>query len=386
MAPLKIAKRGDVPPFQALEMLALANACMRRGDHIVHMEVGQPATPAPAAALLAARQAMDSNPIGYTEAFGLPELRERIARHYAECYQHHVTPGQIAVTTGSSAGFLLAFLAAFDVGDRLALAAPAYPAYRVLLKALGIEAIEIPTDAKTRFQLTPEILEQIGGPIHGLLIASPANPTGSMLSKEELAALAAYCRARSIRLVSDEIYHGIHYGEAPHTAMAFNSKAIVINGFSKYFSMTGWRLGWMVVPDDLLRPVESLAQSLYISPPTLSQFAGKAALDCRVELDGHVAIYRRNRDLLLEALPSLGIRDWAPADGGFYLYADISPISNDSVAFCEAALKEAGVAMTPGTDFDSGRGCHFVRLSYAGAPKDIALAIDRLKAWRKISS
>jgi aspartate/methionine/tyrosine aminotransferase len=379
---LKTSKRGAVAPFIVMDVLRAANERAARGESVLHLEVGQPATAAPAVVIEAAKAALDGDRIGYTEAFGIPELRARIARHYADYYGMPVDEERVVVTTGSSGAFLLAFLSAFDVGDRVALAAPGYPAYRNILSALGLEAVEIPTGPETRFQPTPELIETLDGPIDGLIVASPANPTGTMMTPEELVRLAVYCDAQSIRLVSDEIYHGITFGGRAATAMASSDHAFVVNSFSKYFCMTGWRLGWMIVPEDLVRPIECLAQNLYISPPTLSQHAAVAAFDCAAELDGHVARYARNRDVLLERLPAAGLENLAPVEGAFYIYADAGQITNDSEALCRKVLDETGVAMTPGTDFDTQRGHRFVRISFAGTTEDMATAGDRLAAWR----
>jgi aspartate/methionine/tyrosine aminotransferase len=294
-----------------------------------------------------------------------------------------VPPERVVVTTGSSGAFLLSFLAAFDHGDRVALADPGYPAYRNILKAIGVEAVGIAADAHSRFQPTPDLLDRVAGGMDGLIVASPANPTGSMMSPDELEAVMRWCRAKGVRFISDEIYHGITYGRPVATALSYGDDAIVINSFSKYFSMTGWRLGWMIVPPDLLRAVEVLAQNLFISPPSLPQSAAVAAFDAKEELDANVARYRANRDLLLAELPAAGFTEFAPADGAFYLYANVAPMTNDSEAFCKRMLAEAGVAATPGTDFDPGRGRAFVRFSYAGTQADMVEAARRLKAWRR---
>ena len=380
---LKASKRGEVAPFIVMDVLRAANERAARGESVLHLEVGQPASSAPAAVIEAAKSALDGDRIGYTEAFGIAGLRDRIARHYADYYGTPVDAERIVVTTGSSGAFLLAFLSAFDVGDRVALAAPGYPAYRNILSALGLVPVEIPTGPETRFQPTPELIDALDAPIDGLIVASPANPTGTMMKPEELSRLVRYCDDQGIRLVSDEIYHGITFGGRAATALASSGHAFVVNSFSKYFCMTGWRLGWMVVPEDLLRPIECLAQNLYISPPTLSQHAAVAAFDCAAELDGHVARYARNRDILLDRLPAAGLENLAPVDGAFYIYADVSRISNDSEELCRRVLAETGVAMTPGTDFDTRRGHRFVRISFAGSTEDMTVAADRLVDWRR---
>lgn len=378
---MKISRRGQVPPFIVMDVMTAAAAREKTHGDVLHLEVGQPSTPAPAGVLAAAQAALRDDKIGYTVALGIPPLRQAIADHYGRAYGTAVAPERVVVTTGSSGAFLLAFLAAFDVGDRVALAAPGYPAYRNILTALGIEAVEIPAGPDTRYQPTPELLEKHGGKLDGLIIASPANPTGTMLSPEALADLTAYCDSRSIRLVSDEIYHGITYGMGTATALQTSGSAVVVNSFSKYYSMTGWRLGWLVLPEELLRPVECLAQNLTISPPTLSQYAAAAAFDCGEELDRNVARYARNRSLLLEALPRAGFDRLAPADGAFYLYAEIGHLTNDSVEFCRRMLAETGVAATPGVDFDPVRGHATMRFSFAGATEAMAEAADRLHRW-----
>jgi aspartate/methionine/tyrosine aminotransferase len=380
---LKVARRGAVPPFIAMEVLRDANERAARGENVLHLEVGQPSTGAPRAVIEAAKRALDRDQLGYTEALGIPLLRQRVARHYRDMYGVSIDPARVVITTGSSGAFLLGFLAAFDPGDRVALAAPGYPAYRNILVALGISPVNLLTGAGTRFQPTPALLDQVDGRIDGLIVASPSNPAGTMTDADSLRRLHDYCRARQIRMVSDEIYHGITYGMRPTTALAFGDDAIVINSFSKYFSMTGWRLGWMIAPTDLLRPIECLAQNLFISPPTLSQIAASAVFDCRDELEANVRRYAENRGLLLRQLPRAGFDRLAPADGAFYIYADVSQLTKDSEEFCRRMLADTGVAATPGVDFDAERGHQFIRFSFAGSAADIAAAADRLLAWRK---
>jgi aspartate/methionine/tyrosine aminotransferase len=379
---LKQARRGLVPPFIVMDVLRAANQRAARGEAVLHLEVGQPFTPAPRGVLEAAKAALSGDRLGYTDALGVPPLREAIARYYKAVHRRDLDPSRVVVTTGSSGAFILGFLACFDAGDRVALASPGYPAYRNILKALDVSVVEIPVGPETNFQPTPELLAQAEGRIDGLIVASPANPTGTMIGPEPFRRLAVHCRDKGIRLVSDEIYHGITYQTPAETALAFDDNAIVVNSFSKYFSMTGWRLGWMVVPPDLLRGVECLAQNLFISPPTLSQLAAVAAFDCREELDGHVARYARNRALLLSELPKAGFGRLAAAEGAFYLYADISDRTNDSDQFCQKLLAETGIAATPGIDFDPGRGNRSVRFCFAGSEEEIATAAKLLKAWR----
>ena len=380
---LKVSNRADISPFIVMDVMRAANRREATGKDVLHLEVGQPDTAAPGPVLAAAKSALDANRLGYTDALGIPALRARLARHYQDFYGADVDAQRIVVTTGSSGAFLLSFLAAFDQGDRVGLALPGYPAYKNILAALDIEVVEIPVDGSTRFQPTAAILEQLDTPLDGLIIASPSNPTGSMLDAGEFQLLADWCRAKGVRLISDEIYHGITYGTAPVSALQLDENAIVINSFSKYFSMTGWRLGWMILPEDLARAVECLTQNFFISPPTLAQIAAASVFDCYDELDANVARYAKNRAVLLERLPGAGFEDLAPPDGAFYIYANVAHLTNDSQKFCASMLAETGVAATPGIDFDPGRGASFVRFSYAGATGDMERAVDKLKAWLK---
>ena len=388
---LKSSNRGQISPFIVMDVMRAANArdlAARSADErSVHLEVGQPGTPAPLAVREAARRALDDNRLGYTEALGIPPLRQRIARHYREAYGVEVAPERIVITTGSSGAFLLSFLAAFDAGERVALADPGYPAYRNILMALDLVPVGLPADHEHKFQPTPGLLEAGLGSgrerLAGLIVASPANPTGSMLSRADLKALIGWCAGHGVRLISDEIYHGICFGEKAATALEFTQDAIVVNSFSKYYSMTGWRLGWMVIPPDLARTVEVLAQNLFISPPTLPQLAALAAFEATEELDANVARYRRNRDLLLARLPQAGFERFASPDGAFYLYADVAHLTNDSEEFCRRMLSETGVAATPGTDFDPDRGRAYMRFSFAGTEADMEEAARRLVAWKR---
>ena len=379
---LKIAKRGTIPPFIVMDVMRAANERAAGGGDVLHLEVGQPGTDAPAPVMEAAREALGRELLGYTDAFGIESLRSRIARHYSETYGVDVDPGRVMVTTGSSAAFVLAFLGAFEAGDRVALASPGYPGYRNILKALGVEPVGLPVGPDSNFQPTPEVLEAAPGRVDGLIIGSPSNPTGTMIHRDRLEALVAYCADKEIRLISDEIYHGITYGETAETALAFTDEAVVINSFSKYFSMTGWRLGWMVFPERLSRSMECLGQNLYISPPTLSQFAAVTVFDCKDELDANVRRYARNRELLLGELPKAGFDELAPADGAFYLYAEVAHLTNDSQDFCRRMLSETGVAVTPGVDFDPERGSHYMRFSFSGPTEDMAEAARRLINWK----
>jgi aspartate/methionine/tyrosine aminotransferase len=377
---LRPSRRGLVPPFIAMDVLRAANERQAAGAEIIHLEVGQPGTSAPEAVLQAARRALVTEPIGYTDALGIAPLRRVIAEHYHAQYGVAVDPGEVVVTTGSSAAFLLAFLAAVEAGDRVGLAIPGYPAYRNILSALGIEPVLIAVGENTHYQPTPELLGDFGK-LDGLIIASPANPTGTMISAADLSRLVAWCRDRNIRLISDEIYHGITYETAAATARAFGREAVIVNSFSKYYSMTGWRLGWMLVPPDLARSVECLTQNFYISPPALSQIAALPVFGCRGELDGHVARYRTNRDLLIRTLGAAGLTRFAPAEGAFYLYVDISSLTGDSEKFCRRLLAETGIAVTPGLDFDPVQGGGWVRFSFAGSTESVAEAACRLKSW-----
>ncbi len=383
---IKTGRGAAAPPFLVMDVIAAANARAAAlppgAPRILRMEVGQPGTGAPAGAVAAATAALHGpTTLGYTEALGRPTLRARIARHYADWYGIDLPPGRIAVTTGASGAFPLAFLAAFDPGDRVALAAPFYPPYVNILTALGLRPVVIETGPDTRYQPTVAALERLDPPPDGLVVASPCNPAGTMLAPAELQAIATWCDRTGVRLVSDEIYHGLHYARPISTAAAFSPHAVVVNSFSKYFSMTGWRIGWMVLPEDLVRPVECLAQNMAISAPHISQVAAEAAFDCTVELDANVARYRRSRDLLLAALPGAGFPNVAAADGAFYIYADIAGRTNDSQAFCARMLEDAGIAAAAGVDFDRARGHRTLRFSYCGPEADMAEAAARLAAW-----
>ncbi len=380
---LKAAARGQVAPFIVMDVMQAAAERERGGGDVLHLEVGQPSTPAPKLVREAAKAALDQDRIGYTLAFGIDPLREAISRHYKDWYDVSVDPGRIAVTTGSSGAFQLAFLAAFEAGDKVAMVSPGYPAYRNILSALGVETILLNSGPEHRYQPTPDLLAPVADDLAGVIVASPSNPTGTMLGEAEMAALSSFCKARGIRLVSDEIYHGIQYGGRAVSALESDPEALIINSFSKYFSMTGWRLGWMVMPQDLARSVECLAQNFFISAPTLSQHAGAAAFQAQEELQANVARYARNREILLNELPRIGVDDLAPADGAFYIYANIARYTNDSVSFCRRLLSDTGVAMTPGVDFDPARGSATVRLSFAGAEADMTEACKRMGDWLK---
>jgi aspartate/methionine/tyrosine aminotransferase len=377
------SRRSDVPPFMVMDVMAAAARIEAQGGRVVHMEVGQPAARAPATAIAAARAALDSGDIGYTQALGIWPLRERIARHYAASHGVTVEPERIVVTTGSSAGFILAFLALFEPGDRVAVASPGYPPYRHILTALGCEPVMIEISAETGWAITVEALlaAHRRTPLKGVLVASPANPTGTMMRAEALADLIAAAEGEGIRFISDEIYHGLDYAFPAETAAKFSDRAVIVNSFSKYFCMTGWRVGWMVMPDALVRPVERLQQNLAISVPTLSQVAAAAAFDGRDEMEAVKHGYEENRRILVDGLPRAGLEKFLPVDGAFYLYADVSRFTDDSFDFAKRMLEEAGVAATPGIDFDPMRGKHFVRFCYAGSAGEMREAVTRIGNW-----
>ncbi len=382
---MQVAQRANVPPFHVMDLLAAAQRRQLSHGDLVNFVAGQPSTGAPRPVREEAKRLLDQDALGYTVATGIPALREAVAAHHQRTSGIEVTLEDVVLTTGSSGGFLLAFLAAFEVGDRVVMARPGYPCYRNVLTALGCEVVEIDCGPGTRFQPTVAQLEQLEGPVAGLVVASPANPTGTMLLPEELAALARWCEDHGVRLISDEIYHGISYaGPArPSSAWQTSRSGVVFGSFSKYFSMTGWRLGWMLVPEDLRRPVDVLTGNFTICPPVLSQYAALAAFtpESYAELDAHVARYATNRALLLDGLTRLGLDRLAPADGAFYVYADIGHLTDDSYSWCLRLLEETGVATAPGIDFDTDRGNQFVRLSFAGTEAEIAEGLARLRAW-----
>lgn len=383
--PRALSQRSGVPAFRVMDVMESAARREAAGESVIHMEVGQPGTPAPRPALEAVAKALTTDRLGYTTALGMPALRERIARHYHEWYGAQVDPSQVVVTSGSSAGFVLSFLALFDVGAKVVLPSPGYPCYRHILTALGQVPYVARTDALSRWMPTAAQLDAAAADgAEGLLIASPANPTGTMLDRARLTELAEACRRNRMWLISDEIYHGLTYDTPAQTALKVAPEAIVINSFSKYFSMTGWRIGWLIVPPPLVRPIERLAQNLYISPPGVSQVAALAAFEAREELEANKQVYRANRDLLLNELPKARFRKIVPADGAFYLYVDVSDLTSDSAAFCRQMLADTGVAATSGLDFDEERGQQFMRFSYAGTTAEMAEAAKRLRAWSNL--
>lgn len=380
---LTASRRGDVPPFMVMDVMAAAARIEATGGHVIHMEVGQPASPAPSTARAAAKAAIDAGRLDYTSALGIPSLRRRIARYYRETHGHEIDPERIVVTTGSSNAFILAFLTLFEPGDRVAVTLPGYPPYRHILTALGCEPVPIETTAATRHALSGEMLlaAHRRNPLKGVLVASPANPTGTMMSREAMAELMTAAASENIRFISDEIYHGLDYAFPATTAAALSEDALIINSFSKYFCMTGWRVGWMVVPAPLVRAVERLQQNLAISVPTLSQIAAEAAFEGAAEMDAIKHGYQDNRRLLIEGLPRAGLDSFLPADGAFYLYADVSRFTNDSFDFARRMLEEAHVAATPGIDFDPVHGKLFLRFCYAGSRAETEEAVARITRW-----
>ena len=375
--------RSNVPSFMVMDVMAAAERIEAGGGHVIHMEVGQPAAPAPRSAIAAAHTALEQIRIDYTSALGMASLRDRIARHYHDAYGCVVDPGRIVATTGASAGFILAFLAMFEPGDRVAVTVPGYPPYRHILTALGCEPVLIETTSETRHALTGEALlaAHRKAPLKGVLVASPANPTGTMMSKEALASVIGAAHDAGIRFISDEIYHGLDYAFPAVTAASLSPDALVINSFSKYFCMTGWRIGWMVVPQALVRPIERLQQNLAISVPTLSQVAAEAAFDGTAEMEAIKHSYQENRRILIEGLPKAGLTKFLPADGAFYLYTDVSDFTSDSLEFAKRMLQETHVAATPGVDFDPVHGRHFIRFSYARSADDMREAVERIARW-----
>ncbi len=378
---MRNSSRGAVDPFIVMDVMEAARAAEEAGRPIIHMEVGQPSSPAPAHARAVLAETMTSDPLGYTVALGLPALRQRIARLYGEWYNVDLDPARVVVTPGSSGGFILAFTAMFDAGDRVALGMPGYPSYRQILKALDLVPVEVPAKPENGYQLVPGDLT--GVDYQGLMMASPANPTGTMLDRAELGAMIETCQAQGAAFLSDEIYHGIEYDKRAVTALELSDDVCVINSFSKYFSMTGWRVGWLVLPERSVRQVERLAQNLFICPSHAAQVAALAAMDCGEELQENLAVYARNRELMLEGLPKAGFDRIAPPDGAFYVYADVSHLTEDSRAFAAEILDKAGVAVTPGLDFDPERGHGTLRFSYARSTADIDEGLSRLQDFMK---
>ena len=381
---MKTALRAGIPPFYVMDVWLAAAERQRTHGDLVNLSAGQPSVGAPEPVRAAAAEALAANQLGYSVALGIPELRAAIARAYSDRHALTVDVDDVVLTTGSSGGFLLAFLACFDVGDRVAIASPGYPCYRNILTALGCEVVELPCGPDTRYQPTAAMLAE-AGPLDGVIVASPANPTGTVIPPDELAAIATWCDTTGVRLISDEVYHGLVYPGAPQTSCAWSTSrdAVVVNSFSKYFAMTGWRLGWLLVPESLRRTVDCLTGNFTICPPVLSQVAAVAAFtpESIAEADGHLRHYGANRELLLNGLRDIGIDRLAPTDGAFYVYADVSDFTGDSLSFCEKLLADTGLAIAPGIDFDPARGGAFVRLSFAGPASDITQALSRLGSW-----
>ncbi|MCF8495744.1 MAG: aminotransferase class I/II-fold pyridoxal phosphate-dependent enzyme [Alphaproteobacteria bacterium] len=379
---LKPSTRSDIESFRALENLREANERVLRGENIIRLEAGQPCFGAPEKALEHARDVIKSDPRqGYTESLGMALLRDRIAVHYRNFYGIDLPYNRVAVTAASSTGFILTFLAAFDAGDKVAVTNPTYPAYRNILRSLNLEVVELETTAESNYQPTAALLEKSGKKFDGLIINSPANPTGAMIDGDELKKICAWCDANGVRLISDEAYHGVTYEDKAPTALQFSDNVIVTNTFSKYFAMTGWRLGWLVLPENMTDRIKRLAENLFVSPPTIAQHLAYKVFDHTDILDGYVRHYRTNRDILKTHLPEAGIKNLSAAKGAFYLYADLSDLTNDSEQFCRRMLDEAKVSATSGVDFDPKRGHTTMRLSYAGKPEDMQEACRRIKEW-----
>ncbi len=378
---MKKSKRSNVDPFIVMDVMESARKAEAKGKHVIHMEVGQPGTPAPKVAKQFISDEISKNDLGYTVTLGLPELRNRISKLYGDWYNIDLNPDRIIITTGSSGAFILSFAALFDVGDRVGIAAPGYPSYRQILKSQDLIPIDIFTELQNKFQPIPKDIKENN--LNGLLVASPANPTGSMLDKKKLEELINTAHENKVSFISDEIYHGIQYENNPTSALEISNECYVINSFSKYFSMTGWRVGWMIVPEDHVRQVERLSQNLFICPPHVSQLTALSAMDAKEELNTNVEVYKKNRSVLLEELPKAGLNKFSPPDGAFYIYIDISEYSKDSLNFCKEVLDKAGVAITPGLDFDQKRGNSTIRFSYARSTEDIIEGANRIKKFMK---
>ena len=378
---MKKSKRSNVDPFIVMDVMESARKAEASGKHVIHMEVGQPGTPAPKRAKQFISHEISNNDLGYTVTLGLPELRNRISKLYGDWYNIDLNTDRIIITTGSSGAFILSFAALFDVGDRVGIAAPGYPSYRQILKSQDLIPIDIFTELQNKFQPIPKDIKENN--LNGLLVASPANPTGSMLDKKKLEELINTAHENKVSFISDEIYHGIQYENNPTSALEISNECYVINSFSKYFSMTGWRVGWMIVPEDHVRQVERLSQNLFICPPHVSQLTALSAMDAKEELNTNVEVYKKNRSILLEELPKAGLNKFSPPDGAFYIYIDISEYSKDSLNFCKEVLDKAGVAITPGLDFDQKRGNSTIRFSYARSTEDIIEGANRIKKFMK---
>ena len=380
---MKKSKRSNVDPFIVMDVMEAARKAESSGKNIIHMEVGQPGTAAPKLAKDFISKEISKNNLGYTVTLGLPSLRDRISKLYGEWYNLKISPDRIIITTGSSGAFILSFATLFNAGDRVGIASPGYPSYRQILKSQDLIPVDIQTKIENKFQPIPEDISSNN--LHGILVASPANPTGSMIDKKSLTNLINSAKENNASFISDEIYHGIQYENKPTSALEITNDCYVINSFSKYFSMTGWRVGWMVVPEDHVRQVERLAQNLFICPPHVSQLTALASMDAKEELEQNINVYKKNREILLEELPKAGLKTFSPPDGAFYIYVDISEFSNDSLKFCKDVLDQAGVAITPGLDFDQKRGNSTIRFSYARSTEDIIEGVRRIKKFMKIN-
>lgn len=380
---ISTSERSEISSFLAMDVLRRANAAEREGKDVIHMEVGQPAASAPSIVIDEAQKWLAKGRLGYTDALGLDDLRKRIAAHYLEKYAVDIDPHRVAVTTGSSGGFNLAFLAAFDVGDKIGLPSPGYPAYRNILAALGLEVIEIETTAEDRWTLSERALREAHTQhgLKGVLVASPANPSGTMLTSDMLKRVCITCKELDIRFISDEIYHGLVFEGEEETALRYSDEVIVVNSFSKYFCMTGWRVGWMILPENMVRTVERIAQNLFISAPELSQRAGVAAFDAMAEFEVIKAGYAENRAIIMAALKKMKLTDYHPVDGAFYFYVNVKDHTNDSLQFSQKMLDEIHLAATPGADFDPVRGHQYLRFSFAGSADNMSRAMERLGNW-----
>jgi len=378
---MKHSVRGNIDPFIVMDVMEKARKAEENGRKIIHLEVGQPSTAIPSEALRRTSHIMERDPLGYTVALGLPELRKKISGLYGRWYNLDLDPARVVITSGSSGAFILSFISLFDVAARVGIGAPGYPSYRQILKSLGMLPVDIKTSLENKFQPTKNDI--LSNSLDGLLVASPSNPSGTMLDQNELAELIETSNSVGVNFISDEIYHGIQYDKKAVSALEITDQCYVINSFSKFFSMTGWRVGWMVVPEDHIRVVERLAQNLFICPPHISQVAALEALSCENELSQYIEIYRKNRQIIMHELPQIGFQNFAPPDGAFYFYVDISRYSDDSLSFCDDVLKEVGVAITPGVDFDPERGNTTIRISYARSTDEISEGINRLGNFMK---
>ena len=378
---MKHSMRGNIDPFIVMDVMEKARKAEENGRKIIHLEVGQPSTAIPFEALRRTSHIMERDPLGYTVALGLPELRKKISGLYGRWYNLDLDPARVVITSGSSGAFILSFISLFDVAARVGIGAPGYPSYRQILKSLGMLPVDIKTSLENKFQPTKNDI--LSNSLDGLLVASPSNPSGTMLDQNELAELIETSNSVGANFISDEIYHGIQYDKKAVSALEITDQCYVINSFSKFFSMTGWRVGWMVVPEDHIRAVERLAQNLFICPPHISQVAALEALSCENELSQYIEIYRKNRQIIMHELPQIGFQNFAPPDGAFYFYVDISRYSDDSLSFCDDVLEEVGVAITPGVDFDPERGNTTIRISYARSTDEISEGINRLGNFMK---